>query len=190
MGLDSDKRFSFLGFSCDLSRFGMFAAVIAVILDVLCVVLFVPLYPLWCWSALKNWKKLSYVTYWSNTTRVLNMTKLEWWVLLVTWIIIVASIPFVISLQTEKEQREQEADRLFIMERDRQEREYNERHQRMLDSIYSSRDRSGTKNHGSPIRRHQPDMELEYYDEHFDDYHDDPEDGITYPDEIFDFYDD
>jgi hypothetical protein len=32
--------------------------------------------------------------------------------------------------------------------------------------------------------------ELEYYDEHFDDYHDDPEDGITYPDDIFDYLDD
>lgn len=34
----------------------------------------------------------------------------------------------------------------------------------------------------------EPDAELTYFDEHFDDYFDDPEDGITYPDEIFDFY--
>ena len=34
-----------------------------------------------------------------------------------------------------------------------------------------------------------PDPELEYFDEHFDDYYfDDPEDLSTYPDEIFDFY--
>lgn len=32
--------------------------------------------------------------------------------------------------------------------------------------------------------------ELEYYDEHFDDYYDDPEDGITYPDDIFDYLQD
>ena len=32
-----------------------------------------------------------------------------------------------------------------------------------------------------------PDPELEYYAEHFDDYFNDPEDLLEYPDEIFDF---
>lgn len=31
------------------------------------------------------------------------------------------------------------------------------------------------------------DPALEYFEEHLDDYYDDPEDGVTYPDEIFDF---
>lgn len=35
---------------------------------------------------------------------------------------------------------------------------------------------------------HNPDEDLDYFDTHFDDYFDDPEDGITYPDEFFDFY--
>lgn len=193
------KRFSFLGFSCDLSAFGVFSGVISVIMTVLCVISFVPLYPLWCWSALRNWDNLAvvnhndgFVHFRSVKPRVFDMTKLDWKLFVVVWILIVGAIPVLISLDAKRERLQRENDRFFEMQRDRKEQQEKERYQMWLDGKITTEEMYGIKDNGSAksVVRFQPSEELEYYDEHFDDYHDDPEDGITYPDDIFDFYDD
>lgn len=145
---------------------------------------------------MKNWDKLSvvhpydwFVHFWSGKPRVFDMTKWEWKALLVIWIFCSASIPFVISLKGENERLRRENDRSLVMQRERNEQE---RYQMRLDGEIPLDERYGINDKVSakPVVRYQPSEELEYYDEHFDDYRDDPEDGVTYPDEIFDFYDD
>lgn len=42
----------------------------------------------------------------------------------------------------------------------------------------------------SPFSVQTPDRDLDYYDNNYDDYRDDPSDALTYPDEIFDAYSD
>lgn len=121
---------------------------------------------------------------------VFNMTKRKWKIFLAVMIFIAALLSFIISHNAEKERLQKEADKNLIIEREREERERKERYQMWSDDkaeeVYHIEDCGKS----SPSNCQEPDKELEYYDEHFDDYHDDPEDGITYPDEIFDFNDD
>lgn len=193
-----DNHFNFLGFSYNMSIFGVFAGVAAVIGGILLFTVFLPLYPLWYWLAMKNWDKVAetkpsdYFIHGSVKPRVFDMTKWEWKMLLCVWIFIAACLPFIIRHNAEKERLQKEADKAFVIERDRKEREWKNRYQMWLDGKISADELYHIEDYGSAksVKRQQPDKDLEYYDEHFDDYHDDPEDGITYPDEVFDFYDD
>lgn len=139
MRLYYDNHFNFLGFSYNMGFLGVFAGVVAFIGVILMITVFMPLYPLWYWLAMKNWDKAAETRqsdlffHGSIKPRVFDMTKWEWKMLLAVWIFIAASMPLIISHNAEKERLQKEADKAILIERQRKERERDERHQMWLD---------------------------------------------------------
>lgn len=106
------------------------------------------------------------------------MTKREWILLLCALAITSACLGLIITHNSEKD---------LFQNNDEQENSLKHAQRELVIRRHADKLQDDSFNVILPVL---PDKDLEYYDEHFDDYHDDPEDGITYPDEIFDFLDD
>lgn len=120
------------------------------------------------------------------------MTKRDWKILLVITILLIVSIPFIISRFIGKDPHAKEVEQNPNTGQFREHYRDSIHNRGRRDSIEISGELPGT-GHGSSaraIKGETPDKELEYYQDYFDDYYDDPEDIITYPDEIFDFNND
>lgn len=186
-----DNKFNFLGFSYSMSMFGVLAGVVALIGSILIMLFFIPLYPLWYYLAMKNWDRLvvtdpndKYFHILGVKPRVFSMTRLEWKMLLVTWVICGIMGGITVVLNAKKEKRQKELDRIEMIQRERKAREDSIRYFKWLNGEIEL----------NPARRvtptQSPSEELEYFERNRDDYLDDPEDILRYPDEIFDFYED
>lgn len=186
-----DNKFNFLGFSYSMSMFGVLAGVVALIGSILIMLFFIPLYPLWYYLAMKNWDRLvvtdpndKYFHILGVKPRVFSMTRFEWKMLLVTWVICGIMGGITVVLNAKKEKRQKELDRIEMIQRERKAREDSIRYFKWLNGEIEL----------NPARRvtptQSPSEELEYFERNRDDYLDDPEDILRYPDEIFDFYED
>lgn len=186
-----DNKFNFLGFSYSMSMFGVLAGVVALIGSILIMLFFIPLYPLWYYLAMKNWDRLvvtdpndKYFHIRGVKPRVFSMTRFEWKMLLVTWVICGIMGGITVVLNAKKEKRQKELDRIEMIQRERKAREDSVRYFKWLNGEIEL----------NPARRvtptQSPSEELEYFERNRDDYLDDPEDILRYPDEIFDFYED
>lgn len=186
-----DNKFNFLGFSYSMSMFGVLAGVVALIGSILIMLFFIPLYPLWYYLAMKNWDRLvvtdpndKYFHILGVKPRVFSMTRLEWKMLLVTWVICGIMGGITVVLNAKKEKHQKELDRIEMIQRERKAREDSIRYFKWLNGEIEL----------NPARRvtptQSPSEELEYFERNRDDYLDDPEDILRYPDEIFDFYED
>ncbi len=184
-----DNKFNFLGFSYNMSVFGALAGVVAFIGMLLIMTVFMPLYPLWYYLAMKNWDKLvvtdprdRFFHFSGVKPRVFDMTRFEWKMLLVTWIFAVIATIIIIVKGRETEKRQKELSKIEELRRDRKIREDSIRY------LKWQRDNSNYNPANISKRSVAPSRELDYFERHRDDYLDDPEDILIYPDEIFDFY--
>ena len=184
-----DNKFNFLGFSYNMSMFGMFAGVLALIGSLLIMLIFLPLYPLWYALAMKNWNKLvvtdprDVLFHLSGIKpRVFSMTRFEWKMLLVVWIIAVIMAVTTALLNARNEKRQKEIDHIETLRREQKARKDSINYHKWLNGEISLDEAITLSN--------LPSDELEYFERLRDDYLDDPEDIISYPDEIFDFYED
>ena len=110
-----DNKFRFLGFSYNMSMFGVLAGVVALIGAILIILVFLPLYPLWYYLAMKKWDKLAvtnprdiYFHFSGVKPRVFDMTRGEWKMLLVTWVLAVIMSTTTLILNHRKEMRQKE----------------------------------------------------------------------------------
>ena len=175
--------------------------ILTVLLSPVFLIVFAFLYPLWYGIVMCNWRKfakeetsLGYHGLVKPKIGVMGMTRSSWHALFLVWIIVAGIAIFYSKRKAESERvmaeesrRYEEQMRLFEEKRVRE-------HQQWLQGLKNAEDT--TKGSHTHVTNFHPELfesgsdELEYYDTHFDDYWDDPEDGITYPDDIFDFYND
>lgn len=98
MRLFFNDKFQFMGFSYGVSGLSIILVILGAIL---CITLFLPLYPLWYFLAMRYWDKLVVVDpgydmiYHGKTKpRVADMSKGQWMMLLWVWFIVVITLIF------------------------------------------------------------------------------------------------